>query len=1296
MTTLKHNLEFQIISFYSENSEEIIDSDSEINSESDSDSDSDSDFDVDSDSYSYSPNKNFKKNTFKKDNSKFCIYLFGKDANEKTYSLKVEDFTPYFYVLIPDSINKSQLIYFENWVRENMWSKYKDNLLRCTFHKKKKFRNFDRQRDYKFIRLVFSNTNALRSAQSLFQDKKYDNNTGKFKTRPKKILINEFFPRYFEYSLYENMVDSLLKFIHHKGIDTVGWITVEKGKYYKDDDDENINCDYSFKTNWTDIKTLKDKDNTKIKIMAYDIEADSSHGDFPLPIKDYTKLGREIYSTYLKINNSIREKKLSHFNREVYTKYYNNIYEYVSDCLISAFKDGDKLLEINKIYTKDNILPNKNLLKNISNQIKDIISNDFISSNLESKSSIEIKNIREKSIRNIIKILSKNLPEIEGDKTIQIGMVFIKYGEKIPYKKYMLTLNTCSKINDCETKSFKTESQLLLYFTKIINLENPDIITGWNTDGFDTPWLFKRAKELEIYEDFARMSLFKEFISELKEKQVKGHTGQLIKKEYIELPGRVQLDLLPLVQKSYNLDSYKLDSVSSDFINGKIIKLEFNNNQTKVYTSSLVGLNNYNFVVFNQTEGYLKKKFMNGKKFEVYNLDLNENTFCINEVIELNIDNTSWCIGKDDVSPQDIFRLQKGNSSDRAIIAKYCLMDTVLCVELMNKLEILNNNIGMANVCKIPLSWIIQRGQGVRILSLMAYFLRKKNYLIPFLYKDTFDKEGYEGAVVLDPKPGIYINKPVAVLDYGSLYPSSMIEFNISHETIVTDEKYLGDSGKELLDKEGYDCKDISYDRFKTIFTASGTVKGKIKVGVNNVRFVQYRDNTKGLLPEILQYLLNTRKMTRNKAKYKTIKTNYDTYIGLFNKDKKTVSTPENTYQFKDDEHIIEIQDTYNEFKKQILDGFQLAYKVIANSVYGALGAKTSDIYYKELAASTTAVGRERLLLAKNFALNENNYPQILNNGKTIYLKNEIIYGDTDSIFVHFQSLDNDGKPLNGREARKKNIELAIYTEKKIEKILEKPQNLEYEKTFDPFILISKKRYVGKKYEIDPDKFKMTSMGLVTKRRDNAPIVKVIYGGIIDIIMEKQDIVPATTYFRKILRDLINGKFELDTLIISKTLSAFYKDPDRQAHKVLADRMGERDPGNKPQVNDRIPYVYIETSKKTNLQGDRIETPQYIKDNKLTPDYEFYITNQIMKPVTQIFALSLEKIPGYRNNIIELNNKYNEYINKGKSENDSIKYMIECKRKEAQNILLKDILRLLENKRLRNNEITHFFKIIKS
>ena len=88
---------------------------------------------------------------------------------------------------------------------------------------------------------------------------------------------------------------------------------------------------------------------------------------------------------------------------------------------------------------------------------------------------------------------------------------------------------------------------------------------------------------------------------------------------------------------------------------------------------------------------------------------------------------------------------------------------------------------------KNPLGRIIRRGQGVKILSLTAYFLKDKDYLLPYLYKDLFDKEGYEGAVVLDPQPGIYIDDP-GCLDCGSLYPSSMIEVNLSHETIISDE----------------------------------------------------------------------------------------------------------------------------------------------------------------------------------------------------------------------------------------------------------------------------------------------------------------------------------------------------------------------------------------------------------------------------------------------------------------------------------------------------------------------------
>ena len=72
------------------------------------------------------------------------------------------------------------------------------------------------------------------------------------------------------------------------------------------------------------------------------------------------------------------------------------------------------------------------------------------------------------------------------------------------------------------------------------------------------------------------------------------------------------------------------------------------------------------------------------------------------------------------------------------------------------------------------------------------------------------------------------------------------------------------------------------------------------------------------------------------------------------------------------------------------------------------------------------------------------------------------------------------------------------------------------------------------------------------------------------------------------------------------------------AHKVLADRIGKREPGNKPRPGDRIAFSYIQTKGKK-LQGDKIETPEFIKANNLKLDYGFYITNQIMKPIQQIF-----------------------------------------------------------------------------
>ena len=96
------------------------------------------------------------------------------------------------------------------------------------------------------------------------------------------------------------MIDPLIRFIHHRSVKPVGWITI-KGNKYKNRTHVSCHTKYNLETRWTNIKYHDSDDNVKIKIMAYDIECDSSHGDFPLPKKDYLKLTREIVIEYERI-----------------------------------------------------------------------------------------------------------------------------------------------------------------------------------------------------------------------------------------------------------------------------------------------------------------------------------------------------------------------------------------------------------------------------------------------------------------------------------------------------------------------------------------------------------------------------------------------------------------------------------------------------------------------------------------------------------------------------------------------------------------------------------------------------------------------------------------------------------------------------------------------------------------------------------------------------------------------------------------------------------------------------------
>ena len=227
-------------------------------------------------------------------------------------------------------------------------------------------------------------------------------------------------------------------------------------------------------------------------------------------------------------------------------------------------------------------------------------------------------------------------------------------------------------------------------------------------------------------------------------------------------------------------------------------------------------------------------------------------------------------------------------------------------------------------------------------------------------------------------------------------------------------------------------------------------------------------------------------------------------------------------------------------------------------------------------------------------------------------------------------------------------------------------------------------------YEYDPTYCKRKSMGIVLKRRDNAPIVKDVYGGIIDILMTEKDVQKSMDFLNTMLLQIVQKKVPIEKLMISKSLRSFYKNPKQIAHHVLAERIGIRDPGNKPAPGDRINYVYI-VNPKAKLQGDRIETPAFIEQNKLKIDYGIYITNQIMKPVLQLFTLVLYDMPKFRRRkasfLLELQTLKQSLEFEKYEKKEQV-----LKQKEAEKILFENILRDNQNDKTGNQAMTSFFK----
>jgi DNA polymerase elongation subunit (family B) len=1456
----------------------------------------------------------------KEDCTKYLIKVFGVTEDGKTVSVNVLNFTPFFFLKIHHATDRYTAHKLQEYVVSRLSRTLKTSLLDVVIVKKKDFWGFQNHEKCSFARLKFKNLRAYKQTIRMFMS---------------KVEIPTISKMPIKYKLYESNIEPFLRMIHIRDIEPCGWLKIPEGSYESTTMIMPSHCQIEVDCDWKCLYKHALEKLAPLMTASFDIECTSSHGDFPVARKTYKKTAYEFIQYFEKHKHDV------------------GIRDTLFEELMKIFKPEDSGV-LSKVYTKQTpcIQDLERRLKKTMDDIFAILSGklqyketaaqkDAVMQQITSKLG-DFKNPNEDDVW----IWEGIFPPLEGDPVIQIGTTVHLYGEKSCCYRSIITVGTCDSIDGVDVTCCEDERDLLLKWRDLIVRLDPDVITGYNIFGFDMSYLFDRSKELGIDTEFCKIGRLIGHKSEFVQKFLSSSAlGDNILK-YIDMEGRVLIDVMKVVQRDHKLDSYKLDAVANHFMK----------------------------------------------------------------------------MNKHDVHPSDIFRLQKGSSADRKVIADYCVQDCALCNHLIMKLEILANNIGMSNVCNVPLSYIFMRGQGIKIFSLVAKECREYDFLIPTLsvnIKDdddeSEDEDGYEGAIVLEPHEGIYIDDPVSVLDYASLYPSSMISENLSHDCIVLNEKYDNLPGYEYLD--------IAYDVYEKVNDK------KIKVGEKKVRFVQFPDGEKGTIPKILMKLLRQRKETRKKIEFKTVETKTaESFRGVVKEHEDVVSITGLDGKRVDiaRENVVSIEDTYDDFQKAVLDGLQLAYKVTANSLYGQCGAKTSQIYMKDIAACTTATGRKMILLARDYilanyegaeivygdsvpgytpvmlrivgkivldtfdniaikygknkwlpcteegkitkegcelqgvevwtdegwtnveriirhnlaphkkimrvlthmgcidvtddhslftangnkispkdlevgmqilhsrmphsnldqqnvfsedearimgffmgdgscscgdcnwelisqsqtadtmllkykALCEKVYPQlswrisqiesseklalrlcdtlydekirdfqkyykqlfyddhgenklvpnviinapinvqkafweglcdadgfktqngrmcfksmlscagifvlarnigieaiiddcceddnlftvgVVNNNlhedaskiKKMYeipyegyvydftTKNhkfqagigDIIASNTDSLFVKFNPVDENGNKIIGKAAIPYCRNLGIQVSKEIKPLLKKPHDLEWEKLFWPFILFSKKRYCANKYEFDDDHCKMNSMGIVLKRRDNAHIVKKIYGGVLDIILNEQDISKSVAFLKDSLNHLSDGKYPLEDLVISKSLRADYKDPTRIAHKVLAERMGERDPGTKPQVNDRIPFVYVQVDEKKGqkmLQGDRIEHPDYIRANKLKPDYEFYITNQIMKPILQLYALTLEKLEGYRKGSVYFEDVKKRLVKEKEGDMKKVKERVnDLREDEVKKLLFDPVLVKLQNRKNRNMVITDFFK----
>ncbi len=500
----------------------------------------------------------------------------------------------------------------------------------------------------------------------------------------------------------------------------------------------------------------------------------------------------------------------------------------------------------------------------------------------------------------------------------------------------------------------------------------------------------------------------------------------------------------------------------------------------------------------------------------------------------------------------------KDNGEKLSKFIEYARRDSELALLFLLKLRLIDKYIALARVSGTLLQDILDGGQTQMVENLILREYMKHDRVLAVRPTGEVSGERYDegeeltGAEVLPPKKGLLEN--IVILDYKSLYPTIMMAHNLCYTTEV-----VGEMPQDIIK----------------------TPNGGVFVSRNIV---------KGIVPSILEDLLDRRQETR--AKMKT---------------------------------------TSDDDEKRVLDATQLALKILLNSFYGYSGYTRARLYSLTLAGAVTSFGRENILHTKD--LIENDIKEIiLKDGKAVskddgiggkHIGMSVVYGDTDSVFVHL--LD---KEITFDEAQLVGNSIA----NTVTESLVKPMELVFDSFAKRAIFLAKKRYALLVQEKTAQgiKEKIKVKGMETVRRDWCEITTKTIEKVLELVLKEAKVDEAVLLVKNTINEIksidANSAF-FDSLILTRQYTksvGSYK--NKQPHITVIEKLQKR--GIISNVGDRIPFVIIAGNA---MFVERAEDPEYAKKKNLPIDVDYYINKQILPPVERIlsdFGVTREMLRG--------------------------------------------------------------------